>query len=88
MLKTAYPKYLKISKSKYKALRKYMNNFNQAVDALYYEMGNFECGYTGRYTDSLKAFGYSLKDLNKNKKLYKAYKTARHKCWAWFIENN
>lgn len=88
MLKTAYTEYLKISKQRHKAIRKYMNNSKQIVDALYYEMGNFECGYTGRYWESLKPFGLSLKDLENNKKLYKAYKTAKHKCWKWFIENN
>ncbi len=88
VLKSAQKEEEQMWKRMHKHERKYLSNFKNLVNALEYEMSNHECGYTCRYSDGLKALGYSLKDLEKNKKLCKAYTIARHKCWKWFIENN
>ena len=78
----------KISKRCHKVERKYLSKFKNLINALEYEMNNHECGYTGRYSDGLRALGYSLKDLEKNKKLLKAFVIAKKRVYKWFIENN
>lgn len=88
ILKSSIKEHDKIAKQCHKAERKYLSKFKNLVSALEYEMHNHECGYTGRYSEGLNALGYSLEDLQKNKKLLRAYRIARHKVYTWFIENN
>lgn len=88
MLKSAAEEEKKILKKRDKHLRKYLNNFNNLVDALIYEMNNYECAYTGEYSKGLYAFGFSKEDLKKNKKLLKAYTKARKHVWNWYIKHN
>ena len=88
MLKSAAQEEKQILKRQHRIQNKYFNNYKNLVDALEYEMNNHECGYTGSYAEGLYALGYSWKDLEKNKRLRKAYIEAKKRVWKWFVEHN
>lgn len=84
VLKSAQKEEKQMWKRMRKHERKYLSNFKNIVDALEYEMGNHECNYTGRYTDALKPLGFSRKDLEKNKRLRKAFCIAKKTQYKWY----
>lgn len=88
ILKSAVQEEKQILKRQHRLLNKYLNNYKNLVNALEYEMNNHECGYTGDYLDGLYPLGYGIKDLQKDKRLRKAYFEAKKKVWKWFIEHN
>lgn len=71
-------------KRMHKHERKFLNKFKNLVNALEYEMGNHECSYTGRYSDCLPPLGFSYRDLEKNKRLRKAFIIARNNQYEWY----
>ena len=88
MLKSAAQEEKQILKRQHRIANKYFNNYKNLVDALEYEMNNHECGYTGNYSEGLYALGYSWKDLEKDKRLRKAYIEAKKRVYTWFINHN
>ena len=62
-------------------------NFNLAKDAFNYEFNNHECFYTGRFSEALNAIGLTIKEVNENETLLKAFKEAKNDYWEWACEN-
>ena len=53
-------------------------------DALYYEFGNHECGYTYTPADALPALGLSWNDVVTNKRIAHIF----NETWNKFLDNN
>lgn len=53
-------------------------------DALYYEFGNHECGYTYTPADALPALGLSWKDVMTDKRIARLF----NETWSKFLDNN
>ena len=53
-------------------------------DALYYEFGNYECGYTYTPADALSALGLSWNDVVINKRIAHIF----NETWRKFLDNN
>ena len=87
MLKSVTKDYDKLSKKRYRILKKYLSNYKHLIDALCYEMCNHECAYTGNFIPALNALSFTTNDLQKNKKLRKAYLNAKKKVINYFNLN-
>lgn len=83
LLKSKSKEFHKIIHQKNKVRRKYLNVYKNLVKAFEYEMGNYECHYTGDYTKSLYVLGFDLAAFRKNKKVRKAYFEAKNNIIAW-----
>lgn len=62
-------------------------DFDLAKDAFNYELNNHECFYTGRFSEALNAIGLTIKEVNENETLLKAFKEAKNDYWEWACEN-
>ena len=83
MLKSSKKQYNKIINRMHRNKRKYLSHYPNLYNAILYEMGNYECGYTWNFTTCLAPLGFSKKDLLKNKKLAKAFHKAKEKIIAY-----
>ena len=63
------------------------NNYELLVDAINYEMGNHEYGYTMDDSTVLESLGYSIKTREENKTLKKAWLEARKQYMEYNKDN-
>lgn len=88
ILKTKEPELNKIFQKNYKQLRKFLSKYKNLIDALEYEMCNYECAVSGEYLKALFALGITMKKFNKNSKIRKAFWQARKNVHNWYMKHN
>lgn len=58
-----YPTFLALANKHVEEMEKFLSNDDNLVDALKYEFGNHECGYTWEFENGITALGYTVEEF-------------------------
>ena len=62
-LKEDYPSFIALANKHIEETEKFLSNDANLIDALKYEFGNHECGYTWEFENGITALGYTVKEF-------------------------
>lgn len=77
--KTDREAFISLNKEANAMLREFLKDYNNLVDALEYELANFEYCYSQELDEPLETLGYTIEDLHENETLRKAVEEAAKK---------